>query len=38
MERFEVNSSDFVTDPANNTKSQESEFPLESVALFARAG
>jgi len=38
IERLEVDSSDFVINQANNTKSQESEFPLESVALFARAG
>ncbi len=29
---------DFVIDSARNTKSQESEFPLELAAIFARAG
>jgi len=38
IERLEGNSGDFVSDPAKNTKSQESEIPLESVAISARAG
>lgn len=37
-ERPEVDSGDFVIDPPMNTKSQESEFPLELAAIFARAG
>ncbi len=38
IERLEGDSDDFVIDPATNTKSQESEFPLELAAIFARAG
>ncbi len=38
IERLEGDSGDFVIDPATNTKSQESEFPLELAAIFARAG
>ncbi|MCH8149790.1 MAG: hypothetical protein IH987_17695 [Planctomycetes bacterium] len=38
IERLKGDSDDFVIDPAKNTKSQESEFPLELAAIFARAG
>ena len=38
IERLDRDSSDFVNDPATDTKSQESEMPLESAVIFARAG
>jgi hypothetical protein len=38
IERLERSSGDFVNDPATNTKSPESEIPLESAAILARAG
>lgn len=38
IQRLEVDSGDFVIDRAENTKSQESEFPLGWAAIFARAG
>ncbi len=38
LERLDDDSSDFVTAAASNTKSQESEIPLESAVIFARAG
>ena len=38
LDQLEGDSDDFMIDPAKNTKSQESEFPLELAAIFARAG
>jgi hypothetical protein len=38
IERLDRNSNDFVTAAAPTTKSQESDFPLESAVIFARAG
>ena len=38
IERLDNDSSDFVIDPATNTKSQKSEFPLQLAAIFTRAG
>ena len=38
LDQLEGDCDDFMIDPAKNTKSQESEFPLELAAIFARAG
>lgn len=38
LTRFETDSNDFVTADEPNTKSQESKVPLETAAIFARAG
>ena len=38
IERLASDSSDFVTAAESSTKSPESEFPLETVVILARAG